>query len=634
MGSPRAVGHHGCVTPPTAAPVAGPPAAPRLLGRLLIAEGCASESEVEAALGEQAGTGLRLGELLVRRGAVDGEVVARLLARQLGLPYRAHPLRPEPAAAALVDGGFARARHVLPLRAAGRSVEVAMADPLDLDTVRDLAFRTGRRVEAAVVSAAALARGLDRAYGSEVERLVADMGAQPADDPDADALERAASATPVVRLLDRVLQGAAEAGASDVHLEPVGNQLRVRLRIDGVLRTTHELPPGVRDAVLSRLKILADMDIAVRRRPQDGGFKLAVGRSDRGLSLRVSTLPTGDSEKAVVRILDPHRVPPGLDALGFAERDRRRVEALIAAGRGVILATGPTGSGKSSTLQAALRAVDRERLNVVALEDPVEYRVPGVVHVQMARRAGLTFASALRSVLRQDPDVVMVGEIRDRETAETAMSAAVTGHLVLSTLHTTDAPGAVARLLQMGVPPYLVAAGLSGVIAQRLVRRLCERCAGESCDRCHEGFAGRSGVFQVLVMDDRIRAAVADGAPAGVVRRLAREGGMGTLRDDARRAVAEAVTRESEVDRVLRDDPGAPPPCRGCGGTLPSEARHCPWCGIALARWCSCGASLQEGWQYCPACAGSTLSPPAAPRAGGGRSGRRSRARAPDPTPG
>ena len=603
MEPPRSAPHHGGVTPSLASPAPGVAPAPRLLGCLLVAEGCATSAEVDAALAEQAGTGLRLGELLVRRGAVDAEVVARLLARLLGLAYHPHPLRPDPEAVALVDSAFARGRRVVPLRAAPRSVEVAMVDPLDLDTVRDVAFRTGRRVEGVVVSARTLARGLDRAYGSEVDALVADLGEEGDLAPDASALEEAALATPVVRLLDRVLEAAAESGASDVHLEPVGAQLRVRLRIDGVLRTTHDLPPGVRDAVLSRLKILAGMDIAVRRRPQDGGFRMG-GRGGReGISLRISTLPTADSEKAVVRLLDPHRVPPRLGDLGLADADRLRVEALLAAGRGVILATGPTGSGKSSTLQAALRAVDRERLNVVALEDPVEYRVPGVVHVQMARRAGLTFASALRAALRQDPDVVMVGEIRDRETAETAMAAAVTGHLVLSTLHTTDAPGAVARLLQMGVPPYLVAAGLSGVIAQRLVRRLCSRCAGRGCEGCHEGFAGRTGVFQVLVIDEALRAAIAEGAGATVVARLARERGMPSMLDDARRVVNEGVTTSDEIHRVIQGDAGGAPPCRRCRGVVPPGARHCPWCAHPPVHRCRCGTPLLPGWRFCPTCA-------------------------------
>lgn len=599
MPSPHARPDRGGVT--AASPPAPPSAPPRILGRLLVDEGQVSPDRVETALREQVGTGLRLGELLVRKGWVDAEVVARLLARQLGLTYRPHPLRPDPAAAALLDGDRARAGAVLPLEVGPRRLRLAMADPLDLDTVRDVGFRTGRRIEAVVVSPRTLARGLDAAYGGTVDRIVADLDPGDGPEDDADELERAASSTPVVRLVDGLLEAAAADGASDVHLEPVDDRLRVRFRVDGVLRTSHTLPAGVRDAVLSRLKILAGMDIAVRRRPQDGGFGLTHG--GRALSLRVSTLPAGSGEKAVIRLLDPRRVPGGLDALGFAPADEARIRRVLEAGQGVLLATGPTGSGKSSTLQAALQAVDRERLNVVALEDPVEYRVPGVVHVQMASRAGLTFASALRAVLRQDPDVVMVGEIRDRETAEIAMAAAVTGHLVLSSLHTTDAPGAVARLLHMGVPAHLVAAGLAGVVAQRLVRRVCLRCRGRGCEACRDGLSGRTGVFQVLVVDERLREAVATGASTATIRRLAREAGMGTLADDARRAIAEGTTLPHEAARVVWGDPGSSSPCDGCGGVVPAEARACPWCGRPRGRWCRCGTRLRSGWRFCPSCA-------------------------------
>jgi type IV pilus assembly protein PilB len=577
-----------------------PHAPPKILGHLLVDTGRVTAAQVDEALQLQAGSGLRLGELLVRKGWVDAETVARLLAQQLGLDYAPPPLESESGAAALLDPEHARTSSVVPLQVESRRLRLAMSDPLDLDTVQDVAFRTGRRVEAVVVSPATLSAALDAAYGAELDRIAAGIDADEAG-ADTDALEEAAAAAPVVRLVDQILAGALEAGASDVHLEPEGDLLRVRHRIDGILRTTHELPSSVRNAVLSRLKIMAGMDISVRRRPQDGGFRM--DHRSAPLSLRVSTLPVGRSEKAVVRVLDPTRVPGGLSSLGLSTGQKTRLEALLDAHQGVVLATGPTGSGKSSTLKAALGAVDRTRLNVVALEDPVEYRIPGVVHVQVAARAGLTFASALRAVLRQDPDVIMIGEIRDRETAEIAMAAAVTGHLVLSTLHTTDAPGAVARLLHMGVPPYLVAAGLAGVVAQRLVRVLCQPCRGAGCPACRDGFAGRTGIFQVMTLSERLRDAVATGAGAPTLRRLAREGGMGSLADDARRVVSEGRTLAHEAARVLKSDPAAGPPCRGCGGVVPGEAKACPWCGHPQGIWCRCGVRAQHGWRYCPVCA-------------------------------
>jgi type II secretory ATPase GspE/PulE/Tfp pilus assembly ATPase PilB-like protein len=349
---------------------------------------------------------------------------------------------------------------------------------------------------------------------------------------------------------------------------------------------------------------MAGMDIAVRRRPQDGGLRIE--RDGRTAALRVSTLPTRAGEKAVVRVLEPDRAPDSLDQLGMARDDLARVRGVLGAGQGVLLATGPTGSGKSSTLQAALRELDRRTRNVTTLEDPVEYPVPGAVQVQVDPRAGLTFPAALRAVLRQDPDVVMVGEIRDAETAEIAMSAAVTGHLVLSTLHTTDAPSALTRLVQMGVPAYLVAAGVAGVVAQRLVRIRCERCGAhpgrEGCPDCVDGYRGRTGVFQVLAMNDRLREAVVQGASTPVIRRLARESGMGLLADDARRQVSEGRTTPHEVARVIRGDSGSAVPCEGCGGEVPADSGGCPWCGRRRIRECRCGRRLEPGWRFCAGC--------------------------------
>jgi type IV pilus assembly protein PilB len=586
---------------PRATP-SGPAPAPRIFGQLLVEERVASPAQVEAALEEQAASGERLGAALVRMGIVDAEVVARLLARQLGLEYLPPPVEPAPSLADLLPEEIARRARVAPLAAGPRRLRLAMEDPLDLATADDIRFRTGRRVEVVVVSPSTLAVTLDTLYGGEVARLAAGLASEPETD-DRDALERAARAAPVVRLVDRVLSEAVDARASDVHLEPGPDGVAVRFRVDGLLQDAHQLPFGAHAALISRLKIMAGMDIAVRRRPQDGGLVIPGPGGD--VPLRVSMLPSRDGEKAVIRILDPGRSPTGLDQLGLDPADRKRLRRLLAGGQGVILASGPTGSGKSSTLHAALLEVDRTHLNVVTLEDPVEYRLPGVTHVQVDARAGLGFADALRAVLRQDPDVIMVGEIRDRETAEIAMAAAVTGHLVLSTIHTTDAPGAVARLLQMGVPSYLVAGGLAGVVAQRLVRTVCGACRGRSgggCPRCLDGFLGRTGVFQVLVMEDALRDAVVSGAPVSALRRRAREAGMGTLADDARRKVAEGVTTPHEAGRVLRSDPGAALPCGGCGEHVPSGAQACPGCGRPQALTCTCGARLEPGWRYCPWC--------------------------------
>jgi type IV pilus assembly protein PilB len=575
---------------------------PRILGQLLVEAGAVASDALDAALADQPGQQLRIGEILVRNGDTDAEAVARALAVQLGLPFAAPPLASEAAAAALVRPELARQRQVLPLRANPRRLVVAMADPLDLSAVDDLQFQSGRRVDAEVATAAAVLDGIARTYGGALDGLVAALPShltQP-EHSRTDELERATRSAPVVRLVDRMLHEAVEAGASDIHVEETGGDARVRYRVDGVLSRALEIPASARHAVLSRLKVMSGLDISVRRRAQDG--RIALDHQGRPLTLRVSTLPVNGGEKAVVRILDPDAAPRSLEALGLAAQDLSRIRRILASREGVILVAGPTGSGKSTTLFAALSEVDRVGQNVVTLEDPVEYRLPGANQVQVDPRAGLGFADALRSILRQDPDVVMVGEIRDRETAEIAMAAAVTGHLVLSTIHTTDAPGAVTRLVNMGVPSFLVAGGLTGVVAQRLVRRRCRECEGRGCDACAGGYRGRTGVFQVLTVTDALRDEITRTGATSRLRSLARDAGMGRLADDARRAVAEGLTTPHEITRVLHADPGASLPCGRCGSDVPVGAVACPWCGDRRRNTCACGVLVERGWRYCPAC--------------------------------
>lgn len=576
---------------------------PKILGQLLLDAQAVSPETLAQGLDAQRAMGVRLGEALVRMGATRSEDVARALACQLGIVYAAAPLRTEEDALRIVQPELARARVVLPLRLAPRRLVVAMADPLDLGAMDDLQFQTGRRVEVEVATVAAITEGLECAYGGTLEGLVASLPRElqnREEDASRDDLERAVQSAPVVRLVDRVLSEAVNAGASDIHVEETGADARVRYRVDGVLRRALEIPAAARQAVLSRLKVMAGMDISVRRRAQDG--RIALEHAGRSLTLRVSTLPVNGGEKAVVRILDPEGAPRSLDGLGFSAGDLPRIRRLLSSREGVLLAAGPTGSGKSTTLFAALSELDRERQNVVTLEDPVEYRLDGANQVQVDRRAGLGFPEALRSVLRQDPDVVMVGEIRDRETAEIAMAAAVTGHLVLSTIHTTDAPGAVTRLLNMGVPPFLVAGGLTGVVAQRLVRRICDACGGRGCDRCDEGYRGRTGIFQVLTTTDALRDEITRGASTARLRALAHDAGMARLADDARRAVAEGMTTPHEIARVVHADPGASLPCERCGTDVPFGAAACPGCGRHRRRSCTCGEALQPGWRFCPRC--------------------------------
>ena len=562
------------------------------------------------ALEEQRQTGERLGTTLVRLKACGEEDVAQALARQLSLPYVPPPLEAGKEALPRVGENLARSNTVLPLQIGDRTLRLAMADPLDLATADNVQFRTGLRVEPVVASRSAIAEALDRTLGDGLQVFVA---ALPGDGSRADRRGYGRGRTeeaPVVQLVDRILAEAVAMGASDVHLERHGEDLRVRLRVDGVLRDVVELPSWSREAVLSRVKILGGMDIAIKQRPQDGGF--TYDREGRHFRVRVSMIPVDQGEKAVLRILDPGRAPADLEGVGLGEEDLAVVRQILARRQGVILAAGPTGSGKSTTLFGALSELDRKRQNIVTLEDPIEYRVDGVNQVQVRPKAGLTFPVALRAVLRQDPDVVMVGEIRDRETAEIAMAAAVTGHLVLSSIHTIDAPGAIARLLNMGVPAYLVAGGLSGVIAQRLVRRACPACrgAGGSCDQCEEGFSGRIGIFQVLVMTDRLRDEVNAGASTSALRELAVAAGMGSMAADARRKLAEGLTTPHEVGRVIGGGAAIRLSCAGCRREIPPTCLGCPHCGAPRVLTCACGRELKRGWRFCPDCLRPATPPP------------------------
>ena len=577
---------------------------PKILGQLLLEAGAITESALEKALAQQLGSGQRIGALLVEGGHTDEESVARCLSFQLDLPYEPPPLRSEHSALRIVRPELARRGRVLPLSTTPRAIRLAMADPLDLSTLDDVQFQCGRRVDPVVSSTTAVLEGLAHAYGGDIQMLLEELP-EPAPRPEAEAatLDQLARAAPVVRLVDHILHRAVREGASDIHMEVQEGEVLIRYRLDGILRRVLGLPLNSQEAVISRLKIMAGMDISVKRKPQDGGMTLH--QDERALNLRVSSLPVENGEKVVVRILDPDKAPRGLNELGLSADDLDRLRGLLAASQGVILAAGPTGSGKSSTLFAALAEMDRSGRNLVTLEDPVEYRLSGANQVQVNPKAGLTFPAALRSVLRQDPDIIMVGEIRDRETAEIAMAAAVTGHLVLSTIHTVDAPGGLTRLLNMGVPPYLLAGGLAGVVAQRLVRRLCRRCGGregQGCKECPDGYRGRTGIFQLLTMTDALREGVVQGASLASLRRMARDGGMGSLKDDALRKVAEGTTSPHEVGRILQGELGSYLPCSRCQGEVPAGSSACPWCGAQRIRHCACGEEVRQGWRFCPEC--------------------------------
>jgi type IV pilus assembly protein PilB len=603
-----------------------------MLGRVLVQSGAVSEGQVEMALEEQRETRERLGLILVRRG-VDPEAVARALAHQLRLDYAPPPLVPAAEALALVPRPLALRLGLIPLAVTARALRVAMVDPLDAGAIDDLQFRTGRRAEPVVAAAAAVARAQAEAYGEEaarqvIRRLSPAAGDAAGDGEDAvagaDVLRHASEAPPIIAAVNLLLDRAVGAGASDVHIEPGGGGVAVRARVDGVLRPILELPAGSAAAVTSRIKIMAGMDIAVKRRPQDG--RSAVTAAGQRVELRVSTLPASDGEKIVLRLLDPGDRRPSLATLGLGGALGGELERALDREHGLFLVTGPTGSGKTTTLYAILESRDRAGRNIVTLEDPVESRLDGLTQVQVQPRAGLTFAAALRSVLRQDPDVIMVGEMRDRETAEIGLAAALTGHLVLSTLHTIDAPGAVSRLVEMGAPRYLVAGGLVGVLAQRLVRRLCPGCRSVvptghrdlnrlglptpthlpravGCDQCGgTGYRGRVGIFELLRVDAAVCELILDGAPTDAIREAATAAGMVPLPLDAWSKVEAGVTSLDEVRPFLTLLADAACACPSCGSSLSRGHLFCPLCGGPVARRCVCGAAAGPHWRFCGAC--------------------------------
>jgi type II secretory ATPase GspE/PulE/Tfp pilus assembly ATPase PilB-like protein len=465
--------------------------------------------------------------------------------------------RVDPRAVALLAERWARKHQVLPLAIEGGTIVVATTDPLDLDTERAVSFATGHRVRWAIADADELSAQINRCYPDHAARRdqpqppveVQHLGFGGDGDASASGTDQGAS---IVRLVDQLIAEGISAGASDIHVEPEEQGIAVRHRVDGVLRQVRTLPRSLANSLTSRVKILSGLDIADRLRPQDGRARVAV--SGMVVDLRVSTLPASHGEKIVVRVLDGSAALRSLDVIGFAAPELRRIRTLLEQREGLILVTGPTGSGKTTTLYAALREIHARGVNIVTVEDPIEYRLPGIVQVQVHERAGLTFSAALRSIMRQDPDVILVGEIRDRETAEIAIQASLTGHLVLSTLHTNDAASAITRLIDIGVPSYQIATAVKGVIAQRLLRRRCGECDAGGCAACDGvGYRGRLAVAEILMTTPEFERRVASGASTESLAEAARSGGCVSLWDAGVELVRAGHTTMQELRRVAAE---------------------------------------------------------------------------------
>jgi type IV pilus assembly protein PilB len=550
------------------------------LGALLLEEGVVSADVLERALEIQAERRIPLSRVLVEEKMVDERTLVRLLARHVGHEYvDLQAVTVDPAAASLVPESLARRYAAIPYAFEDGKLLVAMADPANVLALDDIRAISGRDVVARVAT-----RGDVEAAVTRVSSLdtAADLSGM---DVDTDIemqnlrdVEAAAEEAPVVRLVNMLITRATVDRASDIHIEPTEKDLRIRFRIDGVLHEVMRTPRSIMNAVVSRLKIMSEIDIAERRRPQDGRINLrAAGRQ---IDLRVSTLPTIYGEKVVMRILDTSTATLGLPELGFLPDTLSRYAQSYNRPYGTILVTGPTGSGKTTTLYGTLNAINRPELNIITVEDPVEYRLPGINQVQVNKKAGLTFANALRSFLRQDPDVMLVGEIRDLETATIAIESALTGHLVLSTLHTNDAPTSISRLVEMGVEPFLVGSALDAVLAQRLARRLCKECKepyqpsraaleelewpfeelgdepslhrAKGCGSCsNTGFRGRLALHELMTVTEEIERLTADHSTTEAIRHMAIDQGMRPLRIDGLHKVAAGLTSIEEILRVV-----------------------------------------------------------------------------------
>lgn len=552
------------------------------IGDILVETGVVTPQQLAEALAQQRRTRERLGRVLVDIGAATEKQIAQALAAQLDLPLvNLAAVRIDPNAVKLIPEVLARKRRVLPLQLDGGQLVVAVADPLDVFALDDVGIAARRPVKPVVAVESEVVAAIERAYGmgAAAQAVLGEAG----EDVGAPAVLAAAAEeaddAPVVRLVNLILSGALKDRASDVHIEPANEELRVRYRIDGVLQTVMTLPKNVQPALTSRVKVLARLNIAERRMPQDGAFEMTL--DGRRIDFRVSTVPTIFGERVAVRLLDKGRGLLTLEELGLDVRTRRRYESLFHQPFGIILVSGPTGSGKTTTLVSTLALLNSVDKNIITVEDPVEYQLPGVSHIQVNPRSGLTFASGLRSIVRQDPDIIMIGEVRDVETAEIAIHASLTGHLVLTTIHTNDAPSALTRLSDMGIEPYLIASAVIGVASQRLIRLLCRACrqpapipkdivawlqtivkdalpASEfhrpvGCAQCrHTGYQGRTGIFEVLVMTDPMRKRVLERASAADLSDVARADGMLGMRADGMLKAMQGLTTVEEVLRVTR----------------------------------------------------------------------------------
>lgn len=550
------------------------------LGDILLQAGKISQNDLMTALKKQARSGKRLGEILVEDGFASEDDILSVLELQLGIKrVNIESIDIDEDAIRVLPEAVAKKYGVVPIKIEGRDIYIAMSDPFNLMAVEDIRLATGLNVKKLLESKTAIESSMKnlytKQYAEKVARdLVSTQKIEKKEEHVATELEKATADAPVVKLVDTIIKNAIRMKASDIHIEPFEHEVRVRVRVDGNLQSTLKIPKQSQNTLTTRIKILANLNIAEKRIPQDGRILTTV--DGIGTDLRVSVLPTVNGEKVVIRILSKNASLMNKLSLGMRPDDLEKLDTILQNPYGIILVTGPTGSGKSTSLYAILNELNTIDKNIITVEDPVEFMVQGINQVNVNTKAGLTFASGLRSILRQDPDIIMVGEIRDGETAEISIRASITGHVVLSTLHTNDAPSTVARLVDMGIESYLVATSVTGIIAQRLVRKICTKCAkryeatdyekkilevdrnesllllkGEGCPTCGgTGYRGRIGIYEILPIERDVREAITAGETSDVIRDIAVKDGMKTLRMACTEHVMDGITTVDELLRV------------------------------------------------------------------------------------
>ena len=565
------------------------------LGEILVKENLITADQLKQAMAHQRQNGGRLGTALMKLGFVTDDAITEVLSRQYGVPsINLKYYEVDPAVIKLIPQDTAVRYQIVPLSRVGSTLTIAMIDPTNVFAMDDIKFMTGFNVEPVVASETSVNDAIHKFYGEvesgeELSKVMKDLGAEDGGDlelaseeqeMDLAALERAAEEAPIIKLVNLVLTDAVKRGASDIHFEPYERELRVRFRIDGVLQSVMTPPLKLKDAIASRIKIMAKLDISEKRLPQDGRIMIKYRRENKikELDFRVSTVPTLFGEKIVMRLLDKENLRLDMTKLGFEPESLAKFEKAILRPYGMVLVTGPTGSGKTNTLYSSVSRLNTPDTNIMTAEDPVEFQLAGINQVQMKDQIGLNFASALRAFLRQDPNIILVGEIRDFETAEIAVKASLTGHLVLSTLHTNDAPSTISRLMNMGIEPFLVATSVNLICAQRLVRRICSNCkeplevpeqamldagfspeevkkttvyVGKGCGTCNKnGYKGRVGLYEVMEVNDELRELILVGASALELRKKALDIGMITLR---RSGLIKAAAGLTTLEEVLRE---------------------------------------------------------------------------------